>query len=149
MHLSEKRVPRSDQICNGILASEIDERQRDRRTTTVERGLWAPLGALWSQPLGDSVTGSSVSERCQPVKGSPGKGFRLWSHRASVATTQITIDRTQTVVWACSDKILFTKLWQMGFGSRAWVCWPPNLYLDVGGSYMGVCRNALSHTLIF
>lgn len=97
----------SDQICNGILASEIDERQKNHHCR--ERAL-RTLGALWSQPLGDSLTGSSVSERCQPGKGSPGKGFRLWSHRASVATTQIAIDETQTVVWACSDKILFTKL---------------------------------------
>ena len=83
-------------------------------------------GYLGGKSIGQGHRAGSMSAVSQFfLKGSPSKGFRLWSHRTSVATTQIAIDKTQTVVWASSDKILFTKLWQMGFGSRAWVCWPP------------------------
>ena len=61
----------------------------------------------------------------------------------------IAIDKTQTIVRLYSDKILFHKtvadaVWLTGLSLLT-----PGGYLAVGGSYMGVCKNSLSHTLLF
>ena len=75
------------------------------------------------------------------LRGPASKDFRLWS--------QIAVDKTQTTVSLCSGKILFHEnvadaIWLTGLSLLT-----PSGYLAVGGSYMCVCKNSLSHTLLF